>query len=294
MEALLAGEGQRLAFEPPDLRLLLGREGVSTLGGVAAANASGPRRVVVGACRDHMIGLRFVDGRGEAVSNGGRVMKNVTGYDLVKLMAGSWGRLGVMSEIAFRLQPMPETEATLTLHGARDPGAVMAAALATPYEVSGAAMSPSGAVHLRLEGFADSVRYRLEKLEALPGGEAERLEEAASRALWRGIRDVEDFAGHDCVMRLSLRPSRLNALREVLDRAGAALLADWGGGLVWAAGYAGLPGLARDFCAREGGHATLIRGEGPLFQPEAAPVAALTRALRETFDPRGILNPGLD
>lgn len=166
-EAAAAAEGQRLAFEPPDLRAILGRAGTSTLGGVFAANASGPRRVQAGAARDALLGIRLVTGRGEVVANGGRVMKNVTGYDLVKLSAGSRGGLGVLTEVAFRLQARPEAEVTLQ---AKVPDraaglALMAQALATPFEPSGAALS-GGRVFLRLEGLAGSVRYRQAALAA--------------------------------------------------------------------------------------------------------------------------------
>jgi len=299
VEAVLAGGGQRLPFEPMDHRALLGTEGDPTLGGMVAANASGPRRVQAGACRDSLIGVRFVDGAGAVVKNGGRVMKNVTGLDLVKLMAGSWGTLGVLSEVAFKLLPRPETEATLVFSGLEDTRAVaaMAAALGSPYEVTGAAHLPDGRTVLRQEGFAASVAYRAGALAGhLAGfGTCVRLDAGESAALWAGVRDVAPFqtlAGN--VWRLSVKPSDAPAL---VARAGGQALYDWGGGLVWLLVPEGC-----DLRARLGpikGHATLIRASTETrariapFHPETAPVAALAEGLRRRFDPRGILNPGL-
>jgi glycolate oxidase FAD binding subunit len=299
VEATLAAQGQRLAFEPPDLRALLGRTGVSTLGGVAAANASGPRRVQAGACRDALIGLRFVTGRGEVVANGGRVMKNVTGHDLVKLLAGSHGILGVLTEVAFKLAPRPETQATLTLHGlSPDAGvAAMARALAAPFEVTGAAHLPGegGATRLRIEGFAPSVAYRLGRLKAQlgpTGAEMTVTEDATEQeTLWSGIRDALPLAGiAGDVWRLALRPSTAPAVVARLPE-GARWLIDRGGGLVWVR----LPG-GEDLRARLGeiqGHATCLSGGPAALPPETPEVAALTGGLRAAFDPRGILNPGL-
>lgn len=299
VEATLAAEGQRLAFEPPDLRALLGRAGVSTLGGVAAANSSGPRRVQAGACRDALIGLRFVTGRGEVVANGGRVMKNVTGHDLVKLLAGSHGMLGVLTEVAFKLAPRSEVQATLTLHGLA-PGAAVAAmarALGSPFEVTGAAHLPGdgGATRLRIEGFAPSVAYRLGRLKshlAPTGAEMTVTEDpGAQGALWSGIRDaapLEGLAGD--VWRLVLRPSTAPGVIARLPE-GARWLIDRGGGLVWVR----LPG-GEDLRAHLGqvqGHATCLSGGHAALPPEAPEVAALTRGLRAAFDPRGIFNPGL-
>ncbi len=299
VEALLAGERQRLPFEVPDLRGLLGRGGESTLGGVAAANASGPRRVQVGACRDALLGVRFVDGRGDVIKSGGRVMKNVTGYDLVKLLAGSWGTLGVISEVSVKVQAVPEAEATLSAPMAIGPAvAAMAAGLGSPYDLSGAAWC-AGAVRLRLEGMAGSVAYRSERLAAHLGGDWQVVTGAASAALWREVRDVlplqsvdgpeegltDGLAGAP-VWRVSVKPSDAVALLVGLE--GAALL-DWGGGLVWYRGAGDLRGRA----AALGGHATLVRGAGVAFHPEAPAVACLAAGLRATFDPRGILNTGL-
>ncbi len=293
IEAALAAEGQRLAFEVPDMRGLLGREGVSTIGGVVAANASGPRRVQGGACRDFLLGVRFVDGMGRIVSNGGRVMKNVTGYDLVKLMAGSHGTLGVLTEVSFKVLPVPETTVTLACSGLDAAGAVaaMSAALGTPYDVNGAAFH-DGTTWLRIEGFAPSVAYRsavLAKDLARFGAWFEVSDP------WAGIRDVAAFqGGASDVWRVSLKPSDAPGL---LDKANAEdALLDWGGGLVWLRTKPG--GDLRVALGDLQGHATLVRAAGDThkalgtFQPEPAPLVALTRGLRAKFDPRGILNPG--
>lgn len=287
VEALLASEGQRLAFEPPDLRGLLGRQGVSTIGGVVAANASGPRRVQAGACRDFLLGVRFVDGMGRSVKNGGRVMKNVTGYDLVKLLAGSQGTLGVLTEVSLKVLPVPPAQATLVLEGLSDSGAVaaMAKALGSPYDVTGAAHWPGRGTFLRIEGLAAQVAYRAGRLQALLGGRVE------PESPWREIRDVAPFHGRaGDVWRLSVKPSDAPGLVAKADA--QAVLYDWGGGLVWllVPEGTGLRERLGDFA----GHGTLIRGTGgPVFQPEPAPVAALTAGLRAQFDPRGILNRGL-
>jgi glycolate oxidase FAD binding subunit len=292
VEALLAAEGQRLPFEVPDMRGLLGREGVSTLGGVVAANASGPRRVQAGAARDSLIGVRFVTGEGHVVKNGGRVMKNVTGYDLVKLLAGSWGTLGVLSEVSFKLLPVPEAGATLTLAGLSDRRAIeaMAAALGSPFEVNGAAHWPGQGTFLRIEGFSASVAYRAAQLQrSLAAFGTVEVEQGTER--WAAIRDVVPFHGRaGDVWRIAVKPSDAP---DLVARAEAeAVLYDWGGGLVWA-----LVAQGTDLRARLGsfaGHATRVRGQGAgVFHPEPAGVAALTRGLRAKFDPRGILNSGL-
>jgi len=295
VEAVLAAEGQRLAFEPMDHRRLLGREGVPTIGGVAAANVSGPRRVQAGACRDAMLGVRFVDGRGEVIRNGGRVMKNVTGYDLVKLMAGSRGTLGVLTEIAFKVLPVPEAAATLVLGGLSDDAAVaaMAAALGAPFDVSGAAHLPeTGETLIRIEGFAASVDYRAGRLAELLGrfgGSRVESDPLAGAALWRRVRDVEDFADRPGdVWRISVRPSDGPRAAQAA-RAGAAVY-DWGGGLVWVLVEEGRD--IRPDLAGISGHAIRVRGAGPLASAEPAPLEAMTARLKAAFDPKGILNPG--
>jgi glycolate oxidase FAD binding subunit len=303
VEAALAAENQRLPFEPMDHRALLGTSGEPTIGGMVAANVSGPRRVQAGACRDSLIGVRFVDGTGAVVKNGGRVMKNVTGYDLVKLMAGSHGTLGVLTEVAFKVLPDTAARATLILPGLEVGRAVeaMAAALTSPSEVTGAAHGAwdgEAATLIRLEGFAASVDYRAGRLvESLSGfGDVEIVRDRArSDALWRRVRDVLPFAGRGGdVWRFSVKPSDAPTLVAAL---GAECLMDWGGGLVWALAAPGTDLRAR--MGRIAGHATLVRAAEEtkrrlgVFHPEPAPLAAIAAGLRRKFDPRGILNPGL-
>ena len=292
IEAALAVEGQRLPFEPMDHRGLLGTSGAPTIGGVVAANISGPRRIQAGACRDSLIGVRFVDGTGTVLKNGGRVMKNVTGYDLVKLMAGAYGTLGVISEVAFKVLPDVETSACVVVHGLSDEQAVamMSRALASPFEVSGAAHDGARTL-LRLEGFAASVAYRTGQLQTLlvDFGEVEVADDPAQ--IWHDVRDVALLSGRTGdVWRISVKPSDAPGLVAGLDA--QAVLYDWGGGLIWA-----LVAQGTDVRARIGdvrGHATLVRGTGfARFQPEAEPLAAISAGLRAQFDPRGILNAGL-
>jgi glycolate oxidase FAD binding subunit len=302
---VLDAENQRLAFEPMDHRGLLGTTGQSTIGGVVAANVSGPRRVQAGACRDFMLGVRFVDGTGKVIKNGGRVMKNVTGYDLVKLIAGSRGTLGVLTEVSLKVLPKPETAACVLTYGLENHSAVrlMAEALGSPYDVSGAAHVPAGmdgrpVTMLRVEGFAGSVAYRAEKLRALSGHHEVRIEDDPEKvaADWASVRDVEVLQG--CtgdIWRISCKPSDAP---ELVSRLRAEqLLFDWGGGLIWALLPEGTDARAR--LGGFGGHATLMRTAKaggpvlPVFHPEPEPIAALSAGIRARFDPRGLFNPGL-
>lgn len=302
IEAALDVENQRLAFEPVDHRRLLGTTGTPTIGGVFSGNYSGPRRISVGAARDFLLGVRFVDGQGSIVKNGGRVMKNVTGYDLVKLMAGSFGTLGVLSEVSLKVLPKPETQQTLVLHGLDDVAAIAAltAAMGSPFEVSGAAHDPgAGQTYLRFEGFEASVGYRMDQVRGLlKDAEAEMssLDAAASGQLWTGIKDIGAFEGQEGdVWRLSCKPTDGAGLAAKAGALGHLL--DWSGGLIWFRTAKG-----HDLRATLGsyeGHATLVRADAstrgavPMFEPEAPGVAKLTQGLRARFDPKGILNPGL-
>ena len=302
IEAALAAEGQGLPFEPVDHRGIFGTEGAPTLGGVVAAGASGPRRVAVGAVRDFLLGVRFVDGTGQVIKNGGRVMKNVTGYDLVKLMCGSFGTLGVLTEVSLKVLPSAAARATLAFEGLDTGTAVkaMAAAMGSPFEVTGAAHDAgAGRTMLRIEGFETQVAYRAERIASLlaPFGAA-RVERDPDtvRTDWAAVRDVAMAHGTgDDLWRISVKPS--DGPRVAAALGGARLLLDWAGGLVWTATSPGTDVRAK--LAGIPGHATLLRAEPGTrarfgtFPPEPAPVAALAAGLRARFDPRGRLNPGL-
>ena len=305
IEAALAADNQRLPFEPMDHRTLLGTEGVPTIGGVVAANVSGPRRIQAGACRDSLIGVRFVDGMGAAIKNGGRVMKNVTGYDLVKLLAGSYGTLGVLSEVAFKVLPGIEASGCVMIDGLSDAKAVevMSATLGSPFEISGAAHFPKGIdghpiTMLRLEGFTNSVAYRIRQVSEIVsayGSVRTERDPEVMKASWAAIRDAAVFADRSGdVWRLSVKPSDAPGMAEMI---GGDVFYDWGGGLIWALVSEGTDLRAK--LSGFAGHATLIRASAAtrsalsVFHPQAAPIQALSDGLRAKFDPRGILNPGL-
>jgi glycolate oxidase FAD binding subunit len=322
IEARLADNQQQLAFEPPDYGLLLGgAPGRATIGGVLACNLAGPRRIKAGAARDHFLGVQAVTGRGELIKSGGRVVKNVTGYDLCKLLAGSFGTLAAMTEVTFKVLPAPEDARTLVL-ASPDRAAAFAAlrrAMASACDVAGAACLPAAAVGqtalaslrgaaadlalLRLEGQTPSVRYRAERLKALlGGGPIEELDAAAGAAVWRALRDVAPLPQDAPLWRVSVPPA---AGAEVLDALERALelewLADWAGGLLWLA-VRGAPdaGAAaiRAALAGPGGHATLVRASAalraavPVFQPQAPALARLSARVKASFDPERILNRG--
>nr|WP_246087684.1 glycolate oxidase subunit GlcE [Paracoccus marinus] len=301
IEATLAAQGQALAFEPMDHRVLLGGSGTPTIGGVVAANVCGPRRVQAGAARDHLLGVRFVDGQGRVIKNGGRVMKNVTGMDLGKLLAGSFGTLGVLTQVALKTLPVAESRLTLAFPdvSARQAVEIFCAALGTPCEVSGAAFL-NGTAWLRIEGLAGQVAHRRDRLAALLRGRpVEVLDDAATRGLWRDLRDVRYFADvAGAVWRIVVKPTDAPAVLDALAPLGGRSSLDWGGGLIWHVGPGGADAVRRAVRqAAAAGHATLVRGDpaadGPVFQPQPAGVAALSAAMRRTFDPAGILNPGL-
>ena len=310
VEALLASEGQRLPFEPMDHRGLLRTSGTPTLGGVVAANVSGPRRIQVGAARDFTLGVRFVDGTGTVLKNGGRVMKNVTGYDLVKLMAGSWGTLGVMTEVSLKVGAIPETEATLVARGLDVTQAVaaMSAALGSPFDISGAghldgaALCGESETRIRIEGLDGSVAYRAGRLREDICAGWELVEGAESAALWQELRDATPFhrrPGH--VWRYSIKPSDAPALTDWIawERPGAQFLYDWGGGLVWALVPPGGELRPNRLYRRDEaipGHGTMVRAddqsrfEVPVFEPYGRVEARITQGLLQKFDPRGVLN----
>ncbi|MFZ1814625.1 MAG: glycolate oxidase subunit GlcE [Rhizobiaceae bacterium] len=314
LEKILLAEGQHLPFEPADLSGLLDNKSEPTIGGTVATGLSGPRRIQAGAVRDGLIGVRFVDGTGTIIKNGGRVMKNVTGYDLVKLMCGSYGTLGVLTELSFKLLPRPETAAVLRFQGLTDHDAVAAlcGALISPYDITGAAHLRKGkngapVTMIRVEGFEASVKYRSQKLQDLlrQHGEAEiETDQARIAALWKGIRDVETFHGKaGAVWRLSLRPSSSpKIVEEIARQLELEVLYDWGGGLVWLlvpeeidAGAAAI----RQTVNKYGGHATLVRANEAVrksvgaFHPQPTALEALSEGLRQKFDPGGVLNPSI-
>lgn len=309
VEAALSTNRQQLAFEPPDLGPLLGAPaGGATMGGIFSCNLSGPRRIKAGAARDHLLGLSAVSGRGEAFKAGGRVVKNVTGYDVCKLMTGAYGTLGALTGLTFKVLPAPEEIRTVVIRGMEDEAAVeaMSLALQSPHDVSGgahlpAALGDKARTAIRLEGFGPSVAYRSGKLaEALSGfGEVDFLDDEVSADFWRGVRDVRPFVGDDrIVWKLSVPPAQGAAVAAAI---GAAHFFDWGGGLIW---VALLPeetdGAARvrEAVDASGGHATLVRAPDPVreatdvFHPQPAALAALTARVKNSFDPKRILNPG--
>lgn len=310
LEETLATKGQRLPFEPMDHRALLSTTGEPTVGGMVASNISGPRRIMAGACRDSLIGVRIVTGRGEAISSGGRVMKNVTGLDLVKLTAGSWGTLGLFTELTFKVLPITETSITLMLHGLSPARAVeaMAAALGSPYEVSGAAhLSPSidrvAKTLLRLEGFEASVVYRADALSKIlaPFGALDRVKGDASEVLWRNVRDARFLVGSETenVWRVSIAPSKAAAWLDKTGALASLWFMDWGGGLIWFATHApDAATLLRQANAEFKAHATLIRAplsvraNVDVFEPQSHAIQKISAGIKSAFDPDGLFNTG--
>ncbi|MGE3149768.1 MAG: FAD-linked oxidase C-terminal domain-containing protein, partial [Pseudorhodoplanes sp.] len=262
-----------------------------------------------------------VSGRGETFKSGGRVVKNVTGYDLCKLLAGSHGTLAVMTDVTIKTLPRAETEQTVAVLGLSDAAAAaaMARAVGSPADISGAAHLPAhvvarmdglsvdrAATVFRLEGVPPSVTHRRDQLAALLKdlGAIVTVEESRSRALWRSIRDLKPLADRSIadrpLWRVSTVPDRGHAIVAMLSPA-TQVLYDWAGGLIWIA----MPptddagsAVLRHAVSRVGGHATLIRAPAAVraavdvFQPQAASLAALTRRVKESFDPKAVLNPG--
>lgn len=332
VEALLAEHRQSLAFEPADFGPLLGGPaGHATLGGLVAANVSGPRRVKAGALRDHFLGVTAINGRGEFFKSGGRVMKNVTGYDLPKLMAGAFGTLGVMTEVTFKLAPLAEDERTLVIAGLSDRAAVQALrdGLSSPCEISAAAHLPEAIAQrsqvapvrligasttlLRLEGSEKALLHRVERLRsdlraaghghAVAGSRSGTfvINKDDSQALWREIRDVTYFAGSEAPLwRISTAPKDGPA---VAAAAGAeSWFYDWGGGLIWlemAPAPHAEEAIVHRALGNGGGQVTLfraaesVRADVPVFNVQPAELAALTKRVKQAFDPAHVLNPGL-
>ena len=325
IEAVLAKHRQHLAFEPPDLGLILGgAPGQGSIGGALACNLAGPRRIKSGAARDHFLGFHAVSGRGEVFKSGGRVMKNVTGFDLSKLMAGSMGTLATLTDVTVKVMPAPEKTRTVLVLGFSDADAVrpMTDALNSPFDVSGVAHLPAtvaagsrvsyvagagaAVTAIRVEGPGPSVESRCASLRALLGrsGAIEELHTRNSIALWREIRDAALVAGgnDDQIWRLSVPPaSGPRVASEIVGAIGGRYFYDWGGGLIWLAlapqADAGHTAV-RAAIGAGGGHAALVRAaEGvraavPVFQPQPDALAQLTQRVKASFDPKGILNRG--
>ena len=324
LDVELAKHNQMLACEPIDLGPVLGEPlGQTTVGGMVATNMSGSRRIQRGAVRDQLLGVRCVNGRGELFKWGGRVMKNVTGYDLCRTLAGSWGTLGIFTELTLRAIPKPQETRTLLLLGQPDSIAIeiLCQAMATPYEVTGTFhLQASLARHLRFAGLADmgttvtalrvenfssSVAYRCEQLKSLftPFGELIELNNVDSLVFWEEIRQLSFLQGStDPVWRVQTAPRMGPRLVESVSRHRQCRAAfDWSGGLVWLevpdSGDAGADDIRRAV-ATLGGHATLIRAEPAIrrtvevFPPLEAAVQRLSNGIKQSFDPIGILNPG--
>jgi glycolate oxidase FAD binding subunit len=320
IEAALASNKQRLAFEPMDHRALFGTDGTPTIGAVAACNVSGPARIQLGAARDHLIGVRLVNGFGEVIKSGGRVKKNVTGLDLVKLGCGAYGTLGLFTEVTFKLLPAAETAATLALRGLDDGKAVAAlsTALTSPFQVTGAAHLPANVeasnaalTLLRIEGAQASVDYRAGALaKRLSGfGAVDILPADHAGKLWQSVRDVLPLAEPraTAIWRVSVAPTRGPAVVAAIraKHAGVRYFYDWGGGLVWLAipadgdaGAASVRAALAQAAGTESGHATLIRAPEDIrsrvnvFEPLAAPLMQISANIKASFDPDHIVNPG--
>ena len=309
IEATLAEKGQHLIAESPYLNGVFGTSAPPSIGGVVAANLSGPRRITWGATRDHVMGLRFINGAGEVIRSGGRVLKNVTGLDLCKLLSGSYGTLGVITEVTLKVLPAPETSATLLIETPDLASAVAAlsAGLGSPFGVSAAAALPVKdhvIAAVRLEDFAASVAYRMEKLRGVLGsfGTQRVMEDAESRAFWRGVREVEPLQvmPDEAIWRVSVRPSAGAQIAAAASAIGGRVMLDWGGGLVWIAASPSSANhtLISEAAHTQGGAAMLFRAPEslrlavPVLPEEAAPLAKIGARVKEALDPGGLFNPG--
>ncbi len=315
IEAAVAAKGQMLPFEPMDFSALFGTGASATadqptIGGMAACNLSGPRRIQSGAARDSILGLRLINGNGELVKTGGRVMKNVTGLDLVKINCGAFGTLAFITEVTLKLLPVPQQAVTLVIKGLNDAEAVAAlsTALGSTFEVSGAAHLPSGLGRdisrtlMRLENFEASISYRVGELRKIfdQYSDINLLEGEASNRLWRGVRDVEFLSNppNTIIWKISCAPSKGPKIMAALQALGGRHFYDWGGGLIWLSLDMPHTDAVRAAVAQFGGHATLVRAPESVratvgvFQPLSAPLLALTKSVKASFDPRGLLNFG--
>jgi glycolate oxidase FAD binding subunit len=307
VQALVAGERQMLAFEPFDHAPLFGEPaGRATIGGVVAAGVAGSQRVSAGSARDHLLGFRAVSGRGEAFVAGAKVVKNVTGYDLPKLAANSWGRLFAMTELTLKVLPAPRVRATRVLAGLDEAQAVraMAVAMGSAAEVAAAAHMPAregtrAATLFRVQGFGPSVVARAALLEALlaPFGEFGTLDDAAADAAWADLRTLRPLGLARALWRVNVPPSAMAVVLDAVRPLGAEWLLDWAGGLAWIALDGGEAAI-RDAAVHAGGHATLVRAPAsvraavPAFHPPLSGVAALETRIRRAFDPAGVFETG--
>lgn len=299
VQTLVAGEGQMLAFDPFDHGAMLGGPpDQATIGGVIAAGVSGPARLSRGAARDHLLGFTAVSGRGERFVAGAKVVKNVTGYDLPKLVTGSWGRLAAITELTLKVLPAPREQATLAVRGLDPAAAVttMARAMGSAAEVSAAAHLPAwngdAVTALRLDGFPSSIAARAETLRGMIDG-IEPLD--AGEQPWDAVRHAAPLP-HDKPLWRVIVPGRA-APALVAAFPEAEWLFDWAGGLIWLASDTD-PQRIRTLAASAGGHATLIRADAamratvPAFHPQPAPLAALEARVRRAFDPAGLFETG--
>jgi glycolate oxidase FAD binding subunit len=300
IETALAERGQQMIAEPPHIH---GEN--QTIGGIFATNFSGPRRVTGGAIRDHVLGVRCVNGKGEIQNFGGRVLKNVTGLDLAKFLTGSFGTLAVLTEITFKVLPITAATGTLAIRNLEPQDAVkcLSAGLGSPFSVSGAAYLPATkTAYLRIEDFAASVKYRTEKLAAQLQAfdQAEILDTKASKALWADIRDCKPLANAGATWRISAAPSAGPKILRALERVGITGFLDWGGGLIWLTGPADEVShrAVTQEATAHGAVWWLMDAPAPLramvdvMPPETPALAAIGQRLRDKFDPRGLFNPG--
>jgi glycolate oxidase FAD binding subunit len=322
--AALDEHKQWLSFEPPNLGPLLG-SGVcaGSIGGVIACNLAGSRRVASGSARDHILGFHAISGRGEKFKSGGRVVKNVTGFDLSKLMAGSFGTLGVMSDVTFRVLPRPEKSRTVlvmtkdsacgikALTSALQSSCEVSAAAHLPFDITTESVVPyvagaqSALSAIRVEGPGPSVEYRTNILRQLLSefGDTEELDTSNTITFWREVCDVNYFVlGREQIWRLSVPPADgAKVAQKILDSIGGRVFFDWGGGLIWLAIEERPDGAhrqVRNALKKSGGHATLLRAAAevrsrvPVFQPQADAQVRISARVKNSFDPKGLLCPG--